>query len=613
MEEFKSKKKVFVKEAVSPEQFESDSGVFGSWKMEKLLGRNAVGELYRASKELGGDSADSKRLVVAFRIFDPSLARNPRLVKRFLQEGEKLQSISHPNIVPVTECGRAADGTPYIARTYIEGQTLGQLAEEGPVDFYRAIEILRAIAAALQEASRHELLHRNLNPSSVFIDDYGAVSVADFGQSKGVPAEGSDTLGLTHYGAQMLDLRYVSPEQMGDKKVDLRSDLYSLGCIAYLLFTGADIFAGVSGFSLLNVKMLEKYDHDAFDYLNFSGSEKLRGQAVKGADTFVENLISPNEELRYQSVEQVLQDLDKLKAGKPLRALNVARSGKPVKAPQLTRLKVAAAIAGAGILLCAFLFFAIPPAARHVQADQSAGHVAQSPPFELDEPGTSTKFSSADLRKSLPGVWRYKWGTSQGVIQIQNVVFIDKLRAFVGLMERDGKVFPIAGRVSVMEDGLMLTYPLADGAFAADMSAKLVRTEGGGMAFVSATEEGLAGNGFTAQKTSDQRLPGVIEDYRISSEIEEGLRGIWHSVGLKTGMPDHFYIRPMNEQGIFELRDLSDFTASKKGPNVLGLAIVTNEGDMTVEYLEDWTPRTFRIFEGKAQIRNGTAVAAEKE
>ncbi len=293
---------------------------FGQWKIQQLLGRNSIGELYLAQK--ADDSAAGE--MATLRSFDSSLSRNPRLVKRFLQEAEKAAEVDHPAVARVLDFGRTENGTAFMVRQYVKGETLQTMLKDGPVEVGKAIDIALAICNALEAADKCGLMHRSLNPSNVIIDNAGKVFVVDFGLSKSVPAEGRDTRGLTNYNDRREDMRYVSPEQIKEDRLDIRSDIYSLGCIINVLFTGEEILASLDGFRLLKAKMQGSIDSDSFKRMNFSGPPRERQKTSERAAIIVQRAISGDRKHRYESPAELAEDLNRLNKGKELQSATVA-------------------------------------------------------------------------------------------------------------------------------------------------------------------------------------------------------------------------------------------------------------------------------------------------
>ena len=202
------------------------------YRIESLLGRGGMGVVYRA-RDLALDRN------VALKLLAPELAQDVRFRERFLRESRLAASLDHPAIVPIYDAGEVA-GQLYIAMRLVEGTDLKRLlAEEGALEPAPALALLEQIADALDAAHERGLVHRDVKPSNVLVDERRHCYLADFGLSRrlseqGVPAAGGRSIGTVDY---------VAPEQIRGEELDGRADLYSLGCLLYECLAGRPPFA----------------------------------------------------------------------------------------------------------------------------------------------------------------------------------------------------------------------------------------------------------------------------------------------------------------------------------------------------------------------------------
>ncbi len=174
----------------------------------------------------------------------PEFATDPAFVERFRREATAAANLSHPNIVGVYDWGEA-EGTYFIVMEYVNGRTLSQiLRADGPLHPDRVADVGADVAAALGFAHRNGVVHRDVKPGNVLVDQHGLVKVADFGIARAITAATDDH--LTQVGTVMGTATYFSPEQARGDAVDPRSDLYSLGCVLYELVVGRPPFSGDS-------------------------------------------------------------------------------------------------------------------------------------------------------------------------------------------------------------------------------------------------------------------------------------------------------------------------------------------------------------------------------
>jgi YVTN family beta-propeller protein len=210
------------------------------YRIEALLGRGGMGVVYKAYDP-------RLKRYVALKLVAPKLSGDERFRERFLRESELAASLEHPNVIPIHDACEV-EGRLAIAMRLVEGSDLKQLLQrERLLDPRRAVAICAQVAAALDAAHARGLVHRDVKPSNVLLDEQEHVYLADFGLSRrlvdhGVPAGAGLSLGTP---------AYVSPEQIEGDEVDGRADLYSLGCVLYECLTGEVPFARDSELAVL--------------------------------------------------------------------------------------------------------------------------------------------------------------------------------------------------------------------------------------------------------------------------------------------------------------------------------------------------------------------------
>jgi eukaryotic-like serine/threonine-protein kinase len=199
-----------------------------------------MGEVYRArDTRLGRD--------VAIKVLPPALVNDADRLRRFEQEARTIAVLNHPNILAIHDFGEY-EGAPYLVSELLEGETLRQKLEAGPLPVRRAIEYALGIAQGLAAAHEKGIVHRDLKPENVFITRDGRVKVLDFGLAKLVKAEGAhETIATlaspaTLPGMVMGTVGYMSPEQVKGGTSDARSDIFSFGAVLYEMLTGKRAF-----------------------------------------------------------------------------------------------------------------------------------------------------------------------------------------------------------------------------------------------------------------------------------------------------------------------------------------------------------------------------------
>jgi eukaryotic-like serine/threonine-protein kinase len=214
---------------------ELESAIAGRYLLERELGRGGMGAVFLA-RDLKLDR------LVAIKVLPPELAVRPELRERFLRETRTAASFSHPNIVSVHSV-EETPGLLFFVMAYIEGETLTQrVKRQGPLPVPEALRILQEVAWALSYAHGRGVVHRDIKPDNVLLErSTGRALVMDFGIARSVAASG-----LTQVGEAIGTPHFMSPEQASGDKVDGRSDLYSLGVVAYFAVSGRLPFDGDS-------------------------------------------------------------------------------------------------------------------------------------------------------------------------------------------------------------------------------------------------------------------------------------------------------------------------------------------------------------------------------
>jgi len=269
----------------------------GRYQLGEMIGTGGMADVYVAQ-----DTRLARQ--VAVKILRSDLARDPSFVARFRKEALAAAGLNHPGIVAVYDSGE--DPAPYIVMELISGYTLRDLIHKGErVPLKRALEIGEGILAALEYSHERGIVHRDIKPANIMITDHGDVKVMDFGIARALADLGAT---LTSTWNIVGTAQYLSPEQALGEVADLRSDIYSTGCLLYEVLTGKPPFSGDTPVSIA--------------YQHVSGvlvaPSKIQPELPEGVDIILAVALAKKPEDRYQSAGLMLDDLFKIGTGQAL-------------------------------------------------------------------------------------------------------------------------------------------------------------------------------------------------------------------------------------------------------------------------------------------------------
>src|SRR5579872_6555612 len=216
---------------------DADTIIDGRYRVLSRLGSGGMADVYLAQDQLLGRE-------VAVKVLHHHFAEDQEFVERFRREASSAAGLSHPNIVGIFDRGEW-NGTYYIAMEYVAGRSLKEIVrEQGPLDPAAAIDIVVQILRAARFAHSRGVIHRDLKPHNVILDEEGRARVTDFG----IARAGASDMTLT--GSIMGTAQYLSPEQAQGQAVSAASDLYAVGIVLYELLTGRVPFDGETAVSI---------------------------------------------------------------------------------------------------------------------------------------------------------------------------------------------------------------------------------------------------------------------------------------------------------------------------------------------------------------------------
>ncbi|MHC5040562.1 MAG: protein kinase domain-containing protein, partial [Planctomycetota bacterium] len=277
---------------ISGENVDLAGGVpFGPFVLEAILGRGAMGAVFRARDPKRGEP-------IALKVLDPDSHSDGRAMKRLRREGKALMGLRHPNIVTVFEVSRC-DGFHYLAMEYVRGESLIRRLEKAgpmhPVDLEEAFDLLLQVGSALGAIWETGLIHRDVKPENVLITPSGTVKLVDFGLARREEDEPLTRSGII-YGTP----NYMSPEQIQGLDLDHRTDIYSLGATAYHLLTGVPPFESPNTRGIL-------YRH-VFEDLR--SPDRLRPSLPPPAARVICRMMEKEPEDRYPTFEALRKGLE---------------------------------------------------------------------------------------------------------------------------------------------------------------------------------------------------------------------------------------------------------------------------------------------------------------
>ena len=272
----------------------------GPYEVQSVLGIGGMGEVYLAI-----DTRLSRQ--VALKLLPPRFTSDPERVRRFEQEVRAASALNHPNFVTIHEIGHV-NNTQFMVTEFVQGQTLRQLMNEKPFTLNEALNVAIQVASALAGAHSAGIVHRDIKPENIMLRADGYVKILDFGLAKLTETQTLDsdpetiTLLQSSPGLVMGTVQYMSPEQARGKKVDARTDIWSLGVVLYELLACRVPFSGETP-SHVMVSLMEDELPGLTSFANVPAE----------LDRIVTRTLSKNKQERYQTARELAHDLKELK------------------------------------------------------------------------------------------------------------------------------------------------------------------------------------------------------------------------------------------------------------------------------------------------------------
>jgi serine/threonine protein kinase len=277
----------------------------GNYEILEEIGRGGMGVIYRARQR------HSRRIVAVKRMVSYH-ADSRETLERFRREAEAAASLDHPNILPIYEVGQGEDGLPFFSMKYASGGSLQNAGSAFRNDARECVRLMAKVARAVQYAHEHGVLHRDLKPGNILLDARGEPFVTDFGLAKWLDTGTDLTRTLTIFGTP----GYIAPEQAKGPAANLAptADVYSLGAIAFNLFTGRPPFIGEHALAVVQ-------------QASETSAPKLRSLAPavdRELETICARCLEREPQVRYRSAADLAADLERWLEGRPIVARRVS-------------------------------------------------------------------------------------------------------------------------------------------------------------------------------------------------------------------------------------------------------------------------------------------------
>ena len=332
----------------------------GQYRIERLIGQGAMGAVFAAHD-------DNLQRTVAVKVLALDVNRNPDAVKRFLREARAIAAISHPNIAQVYGSGTHGD-FHYYAMEYIDGESLEELiAREGRIGGARAFNLMVQAVNGLQAAADHGVIHRDLKPANFMVAKDGTLKIVDFGIAK--TAGDGESL-RTATGAVMGTPAYMSPEQCRGERVDIRSDMYSLGCTFFHMLTGRVPFEGETLFTVMERQIS-------------TSMPSITAMAPNVPDrlcNIIYTMVEKSPERRYQTYEQLQTLLEAARDGRATVLTSMVVDVSEAEMEEADRRSLKKLYLAAGLVAVLFIVWILATSNREPEVK-----TAEAPPETVDD------------------------------------------------------------------------------------------------------------------------------------------------------------------------------------------------------------------------------------
>jgi serine/threonine-protein kinase len=303
----------------------------GRYEITELIGHGGMGSVFKAKRADG-----SYKRQVAIKILRRGMD-TPSNIARFKRERNILANLDHPNIAQMLDGGLTNQGLPYLVMEYIDGVPLLSYCDRNQLSISKRLELFEDICKAVNHAHQNAIIHRDLKPSNIFVTGTADIKVLDFGIAKLVNPSQNEDIFKTRTGARMLTLGYAAPEQLESQAITTATDAYVLGILLYELLAGQHPFRlenkGLKEIEeiIRNIsperpsqrfKELASKQQDDISSNRFTKPSALQKMLTGDLDAIAMKALRKEQNQRYSSVKQLLEDLARRKSNLPVLARN---------------------------------------------------------------------------------------------------------------------------------------------------------------------------------------------------------------------------------------------------------------------------------------------------
>jgi hypothetical protein len=277
------------------ERQEEGLPTIAGYRLIEELGRGGMGTVYRAEQV-------SLHRQVALKVLGSNLTRDPAFVARFVAEARAAAKLQHPNVVQVFDVDQDGDRYYISMELMHDGSLEDQLKQQGRLDVDRALQVVADAAAGLAYAESLGIVHRDIKPDNLMLDQHGQVKIADLGLASSTAEIEQKAIGTPHF---------MAPEQVLKKELDHRTDLYALGCTFYRLVTGKTPFRGQTVRDILRAQVKDEPEP----------ANKANPQVSAEVAAIIARLLQKDPAQRYQTANELLDEIEVLRRPKVRRGL----------------------------------------------------------------------------------------------------------------------------------------------------------------------------------------------------------------------------------------------------------------------------------------------------